>query len=177
MADVSRPCALALGSEVVMNKIDLARHMLATAAYRFQRAIRGAPPAFADFRASGYSRSPRKIVRHMTNMLVQTHRCFVKEDATQPSVDEWEGEIDEFHNALRLVDRDLEDHGRIEDEMLKKLVQGPISDVLTHIGQIALLRGMTGVPLEPERFTAAEIVVGRVGRNQSESVTPYIERQ
>jgi hypothetical protein len=48
-----------------------------------------------------------------------------------------------------------------------KLFQGPIADALTHVGQIAMLRRMAGAPVKGESYFAAEIVAGRVGREQT----------
>jgi hypothetical protein len=49
----------------------------------------------------------------------------------------------------------------------EKLLQGPIADALTHVGQLALLRRIAGVPIKAENFVKAEIVAGRVGEEQS----------
>jgi len=49
----------------------------------------------------------------------------------------------------------------------EKLFQGPIADALTHVGQIAMLRRMAGVPLKGESYFVAEITVGRVGAEQA----------
>ena len=44
----------------------------------------------------------------------------------------------------------------------------PIADALTHVGQIALLRNMAGGPIKPESYARAEILIGRVGTEQSD---------
>jgi hypothetical protein len=49
----------------------------------------------------------------------------------------------------------------------EKLFQGPIADALTHVGQIAMLRRMAGVPMKGENYFVAEITVGRVGADQA----------
>jgi hypothetical protein len=38
---------------------------------------------------------------------------------------------------------------------------------LTHVGQLAMLRGAAGAPVRPESYARAEIAAGRVGRDQS----------
>ncbi len=48
----------------------------------------------------------------------------------------------------------------------KKLVQGPLSDVLSHIGQISLLRGLSGNKLSGEDFSSAEITTGNTSSDQ-----------
>ena len=51
---------------------------------------------------------------------------------------------------------------------LGRLFQGAIADALTHVGQIAMLRRMAGSPVRGENYSRAEIVVGRVGLEQTE---------
>ena len=50
---------------------------------------------------------------------------------------------------------------------VEKLIQGPLADALTHVGQLAMLRGMAGAPIRPESYARAEIVVGRIGMEQA----------
>ena len=45
---------------------------------------------------------------------------------------------------------------------VEKLVQGPIGDALTHVGQIVMLRRMSGNPIQSPGYFTAEIVAGEV---------------
>jgi hypothetical protein len=47
------------------------------------------------------------------------------------------------------------------------LFQSALADALTHIGQIAMLRRMAGVPIRGENYYVADITVGRVGADQA----------
>jgi hypothetical protein len=47
------------------------------------------------------------------------------------------------------------------------IFQGPVADALTHVGQLAMMRGAAGAPVRPESYARAEIRVGRVGREQA----------
>ena len=49
----------------------------------------------------------------------------------------------------------------------EKLIQGPLADALTHVGQLAMLRGMAGAPVRPESFARATVTPGRVGPDQA----------
>ena len=42
----------------------------------------------------------------------------------------------------------------------KRLLQGPFSDLLTHIGQLAMLQRLNGKPNSAEDFSAATIETG-----------------
>jgi hypothetical protein len=52
-------------------------------------------------------------------------------------------------------------------EPAERLFQGPIADALTHTGQLAMLRRMSGSPIKGENYLQAEISAGRVGPEQS----------
>src|SRR5688572_14462260 len=53
------------------------------------------------------------------------------------------------------------------------IFQGPVADALTHVGQLALLRGMAGDPVRPESYARAEIRAGVVGPEQSPNRTEF----
>ena len=52
-------------------------HFLAALAYRTQKALRGAPPAFAGFAAGNRARTPQELVRHMTSVLGYARTFFL----------------------------------------------------------------------------------------------------
>jgi len=78
----------------------------------------------------------------------------------------WQPECQRFFDALRRFDEFL-----AGDEPLRaspeKLFQGPIADLLNHVGQLAMLRRMAGFPIKGENYYAADIAAGRVGPEQS----------
>jgi hypothetical protein len=79
---------------------------------------------------------------------------------------EWEKECERFFAALKKFDDYLASDKPLEASA-EKLFQGPIADALTHIGQIAMLRRMAGVPMKGENHFVAEVTVGRVGADQA----------
>jgi hypothetical protein len=42
------------------------------------------------------------------------------------------------------------------------MMQGPIADALTHVGQIVMLRRLAGKPIHAESYFTAEIKAGEV---------------
>ena len=80
--------------------------------------------------------------------------------------DEWNAEVSRFFDLLATLDSELTNRNVSLDSM-EKLIQGPLADALTHVGQLALLRGMAGAPVRPESYARAEIVRGRVGLEQA----------
>lgn len=145
----------------------LLRHTLATLAYRGGKAVRGAPPEFAGFRAGSASRTPAEVLAHVGDLLDWAfHLCrgehVWKSSAPLP----WEGEVARFFAGLERVDERLSADGPLGFPE-EKLFQGPIADALAHVGQIALLRRLAGSPVRGENYFKADIAAGRVGPEQS----------
>jgi len=78
----------------------------------------------------------------------------------------WEQETERFFAALVTFDACLAADAPLQAPV-EKLFQGPIADALTHVGQIAMLRRLAGVPMRGENYYKAEIIVGRVDADQA----------
>ena len=142
------------------------RHVVATLAYRAAKVLRDAPPGFAASTVGAATRRPVQIVAHMGDLMAWavslTRGEYIwKAEGTE----DWEAEVDRFFNGLAALDRGIA--GGIPVGTGEKLIQGPLADALTHVGQLALLRGMAGAPVRPESYARAEIVAGRVGPDQA----------
>jgi hypothetical protein len=145
----------------------LLRHTLATLAYRCAKAIRGAPPEFATFRAGPTTKSPVEILAHIGDLLdwaLSMARGQVRWRSADPLP--WEAESARFFTALRALDDYLASSEPLGSS-LEKLFQGPVADALTHTGQIAMLRRLSGAPMRGESYARAEIAVGKVGADQT----------
>jgi len=143
------------------------RHTLATLAYRCAKAIRHAGPNFADYGSAETSRTPAKILAHIGDLMdwglaMAEGRRDWKDSLPLP----WEKECERCFAALKKFDDYLASDKPL-DVSAEKLFQGPIADALTHVGQIAMLRRMAGVPMKGENYFVAEITVGRVGADQA----------
>lgn len=142
------------------------RHTLATVAYRGGKALRHAPEGFSNFRAAEGSRSAGEILAHVCDlfdwglMMAQGKQVW----APKPP-QSWAADCDRFFNALSAFDRALESPVAGSEPLL---FQGPIADSLTHIGQINLLRRLADSPVRGENYARADIVTGRVGRDQTQ---------
>jgi hypothetical protein len=49
------------------------------------------------------------------------------------------------------------------------MLQGPILDSMTHVGQLAMLRRLAGSPTPKDHYIKATITIGRTGRDQAPS--------
>jgi hypothetical protein len=148
-------------------KTQLLRHTLATLAYRGGKALRGAPAEFAGFHAAPKTRTPGEILAHLGDLL---DWALTLADGDQkwhnsPAA-AWDEGLSRFFAALAALDQRLASAAPLGCSP-EKLFQGPIADSLTHVGQIAMLRRMSGSPMRGENYLAAEIATGRVGPDQA----------
>ena len=146
---------------------DLLRHTLATLAYRAEKVLRDPPTGFAEQRFGPSGRTPTEIVSHLGDLVEWGTRMAngdYKWEAGQAA--DWTSACDRFFRGLAAFDAALATSA-FTPHSPGVIFQGPIADALTHVGQIALLRGMAGGAVKPESYARAEIEVGRVGREQS----------
>ena len=149
------------------------RHCNATIAYRGAKATRGAPPEFAHFKGSPTTRTPLQILTHIGDLLeVSAKRLRGPATWKAAEPDTWEHQITRFHAALRSIDEALAASAPIEIS-LEKWYQGPFADALTHVGQLAMLRRMAGVPMKGEAYFFADIRAGHVGPDQTPAQGKY----
>ena len=150
----------------------LLRHFLAALAYRTQKALRDAPAEFGNFRAADGVRTPAELVRHMTSVLGYARTFFIGGHYRPEQLPSLDQEIIRFHNMLEELARHFEaGTPLLRDMSLERLLQGPLSDAMTHAGQLAILRRLAGVPVPPENFIFADIDPKRLGIEQAEPVS------
>ena len=146
---------------------ELLRHAVATLAYRGGKVLRDAPPAFASLRVGEKTRTPVEILAHIGDLFDWALWPAKGEHRWSPSAPQaWEREVARFFDSLARFDTLLASAEPLAAPP-EKLFQGPIADALTHVGQIALLRRLGGVPVRGENYFRADIAAGRVGPEQS----------
>lgn len=151
---------------------ELLKHFLAAIAYRTQKALRGASDAFADFYAGNHVRTPHELVWHMTGVLGYAITYF-RGGVWQPDkLGSFADEIARFHQVLEELGKALETKTPLRTISAKQLLQGPLADVMTHAGQLAILRRLAGSPVPPENFIRARIDTGNLGPSQPEPAAP-----
>jgi hypothetical protein len=147
-------------------KRELLRHALATVAYRGGKAIRNAPERFAVFHSHEGVRSPGRILAHMGDLMEWALSMAAGKQAWHDSKPlPWDKEVERFFEGLKKFDDYLASNETVQASP-EKLLQGPIADALTHVGQLAMLRRMAGDSMKSENYFDAEIASGRVGADQ-----------
>ncbi len=147
------------------------RHALATLAYRAAKVFRDVPDSFPFLELGSGVRTPLQILAHMADLMAfSTAALQEREPGERPperggTARSWDEDQRRFFDTLDRLDK-LVASGAGSDETLSRLLQGPIADALTHVGQLSLLRRVAGSPIPGESFYRAEITVGRVGRDQ-----------
>lgn len=159
--------------DVTRGQRELLRHTVATLAYRAAKALRDAPPEFAELKVGEASRTPSQILAHLGDLfdwalsLAQGHHRW---NVATPLP--WGEEVARFFAALERFDGYL-----ASDQPLgwsaERLFQGPVADALTHVGQLTMLRRLAGAPVRAENYARADIAVGRVTAEQARSKVEF----
>ncbi len=153
---------------------ELLLHFLAAIAYRAQKALRGAPPHYPEFGTGLQARTPVAILRHMTSLMGFTQTLFLGGSyPMQPDpLPTFADEIDRFHRTLSGVADLLRAGTPLREISTEQLLQGPLADTMTHVGQLAMLRRLAGSPVPPENFIYAEVRADRLGSDQAQPARP-----
>jgi hypothetical protein len=147
-------------------KREFLRHALATLAYRAAKPLRDVPQGFADTRVMPASRSAVEIVAHMGDLMQWAARMCGGVHWWEPKPPrEIKIEIARFFENAREFDGYLASDKPLGCP-IEKLIQGPIADALTHVGQLATLRRVAGSPVRGENYSVADITIGQVGLDQ-----------
>jgi len=153
------------------DKRELLRHTLAALAYRATRAVENAPACFGSFDGAG--RRPVKILAHMGDLFDWSLSMAAGNQSwhnTEPR--DWDREKQRFFAALGAFDAYLASDQPLHAE-IERLLQGPVADALTHVGQLAMLRRLAGCPTCGENFFVASISVGQVSAQQPAPVKTF----
>ncbi|HEY4735237.1 MAG TPA: hypothetical protein VIH53_11885 [Gemmatimonadaceae bacterium] len=145
------------------------RHTLATVAYRAAKVERDAPAGFGNFQLGKNARTPLELLAHLGDLFDWAlTMARGKEEWVHAKPGLWRKEVDRFHASLLALDRYLASDAPL-GVTPEELFQGPISDALTHIGQLAILRRQDNAPVRSEVYVRADIAPGRVGTEQAKS--------
>ena len=141
-------------------------HLLATIAFRSRYALRGAPESFGSFQAGKAVWTPAELVRHMTSVLGYARSWF---EGDRPRIDplpDLASEVARFHAMLEDVAGHVLAGTELKGMTEEQLLQGPLADALTHVGQLAMLRRLSGCPVQRESFVQADVDPAHLGPEQ-----------
>lgn len=152
----------------------LVQHFLAAIAYRTQKALRDAPASYPEFSAGTEARTPVEILRHMTSVLgyARTFKLGGSYPMKPDPLPDFAAEQRRFHEMLASVRDSLDADGALGALTPPQLLQGPLADVMTHVGQLAMLRRLAGAPVAPENFIFADVRADRLDVDQPPPARP-----
>ena len=143
------------------------RHLTATLAYRAAKVLRDVPPGFGIMSFGDDTRRPASIVAHLADLMAWAVTLVQDKVAWKAAgSSDWDVEVRRFYDNLAALDRELS-ATTLAPGAAEKLIQGPLADALTHVGQLAMLRGMAGAKVRPESYARATVTAGRVGPDQA----------
>jgi hypothetical protein len=149
-----------------LTRPDLLRHFLAALAYRTQKAVRDAPPGYADFCAAPNVRTPHELVWHMTGVIGYALSLYRKAQFRPDRLETLDQELERFHATLEELAAHF-DRGELpEGATVEQMLQGPLADAMTHAGQLSMLRRIHGSPVPPENFLLADVRASNLGPHQ-----------
>ncbi|MBD0369704.1 MAG: hypothetical protein ICV60_02535 [Pyrinomonadaceae bacterium] len=154
----------------------LLRHFLAALAYRTQKALRDAPESFYSFRAAPRVRTPLELIRHMESVLGYARTFFIGGEYNQEPLEDFQAEVLRFHRTIEELAEHLESETPFQNITPERMLQGPFSDAMTHAGQLAMLRRLSGSPVPPENFVYADVRPDNLGPDQPPPVRPGNKR-
>ncbi len=144
----------------------LIRHTLATLAFRTQHALRGAPDNYPEFKAGNDAWTPLEIINHMAAIAVGTNHYYRTGQFSQMEPLPYKEAITKFHSALADLDRALVESEKPDDKLVLQFFQGPWLDMMTHVGQLMMLRRLAGAPVKTEPYYKSDIRAGHLGPDQ-----------
>ena len=161
--------------ELIMSKEknELVRHLLATLVYRTTKIFHNSPLDFPKTSIGNRVRTPEKILGHINSLIQLSNRFWSphrplsmarlrKESAKKG----WDREVDLFYQLANQFDQTLLSFSEPRKYSPEKILQGPLMDAFTHVGQLALLRRIAGSPIESESYWLANVKAGKVGPDQ-----------
>jgi hypothetical protein len=152
-------------------KREFLRHGLAALAYRAARALDGAPDEFAAF--NGCGRTPGQILAHMGDLFDWALSSVQGQERWRNAeLRPWAEEKARFFAALTAFDAYLAGTEPVHAE-LERLLQGPVTDAISHVGQLAMMRRLAGYKIPGENYYVAKIKAGQAGAEQPEPVRTF----
>jgi len=131
-------------------------HLLESAGYRFQKVVEDADPNFSSFSLGDDSRNSLEIVNHLVNVLSYAEAALRETDRVSWHTHNWEQGKQQFRFVLDGL-QDFLHHNTVEEEMMEVLIHGPLTDIFGHIGQLAMMRRVSGKPMNRVNYMKAPV--------------------
>lgn len=137
---------------------ELFRHSIKAIRYRFLKSTEGSKEDFGKFKVAPDTRTPNEIINHMCDLIIKANKVIKGGDFNCPAPDPlaFNEERERLLNGLKELEATTLDT-KIEMGMMMKLMQGPILDTATHVGQISMLNGINGNKIKKESYYVIDL--------------------
>jgi hypothetical protein len=149
-----------------MDYRDTTRRLIATLAFRTRHALKNAPTGFEDFEAGMDVRTPHQIIHHMNDCVSMTNDMLSGRKPERLEVMSFMETVETFHEKMSALDKTLADVELPDDEKCLRILQGPLCDAMTHVGQLMMIRRLMGASIPGATYYRSDIKNGQVGPNQ-----------
>lgn len=141
---------------------DIIRHLIAAVAYRASKVIEDTSSDFPTFEAGQGVRTPLVLLHHITTILGRAEDALTGKEHAKVEIADWPTEVNRFYALLERLDNAVANGAEPRGMTWEQILQGPIADALTHIGQLATLRRLAGEAMTRESYIQADIRAGRL---------------
>ena len=116
---------------------------------------------FNSFEPGRYIRTPAQILNHINGLLLYISSHLVEVPNTYPDQLSFVDEVKRFDRFIRELDGYVSTHDLNPKLTYKQILQGPLADIMLHIGELSMQRKVSGNPAEDlENYIFADIEVG-----------------
>ncbi len=137
----------------------LLKHFLTTLAYRTNKTLKDAPADFADFSPGNGIRTPHDLLYHMTEVLIYARSFMEPVSRSTARLPSFAEEVERFYDNVLILRTHVQEDTHLAGTSWDRILQGPLADAMTHVGQLATLRRLAGSPLPPENYLKADMVI------------------
>ncbi len=143
---------------------DASRHLLSTISYRFEKASEHCNSTYPHLDIGKGVRTPLEILHHMRELVIYAIYRLTEKRFSIDNEAKWDISKELFLHELEKLDRLLEDN-IYETDLLGRIIQGPLADMLTHVGQLSMMSRLNDHPVKGMSYYDAPIEVGNIKNN------------
>lgn len=107
----------------------------------------------------------------MTSVLGYSRTFFTGGEYWPESLGTLDQELERFHAMLESLGAHFTT-GEFSRMSPERLLQGPLSDAMSHVGQLAMLRRLFDSPVPPENFIMTDVDAHNLSANQPPPAAP-----
>ena len=131
-------------------------HLIKTIRFRFEYAVSEIDDTYPELSVGQGVRTPIEILHHMQGLMHYViHICGGGRNEMKEMSD-WPEEKEQFLDSVTRVEQFLA-NAEVDEEAYLRIIQGPLADALTHIGQLAMMSRLSGKPLPKLNYSKEKI--------------------